>query len=68
MLKAITASLIILLLLYGWLKVQAISRNFSQRHPELGGHKEEGEGCGKSCSCIDGECHKTEPTRSTPHP
>jgi hypothetical protein len=60
MLKVITAALIILVLLFAWLMVLSITRNFSKRHPELGIHKEEGEGCGESCSCINGKCHKEE--------
>jgi len=45
----------ILLLLVGWLLVQTITRLYAQRHPEFGPWREDGNGCGKSCSCS-GKC------------
>ena len=38
-------------LLLGWLLVQQMGRRFAKNHPELGEFREEGGGCGKSCSC-----------------
>lgn len=45
----------ILLLLVAWLVVQSITRLYAQRHPEFGPWREEGSGCGESCSCT-GNC------------
>ena len=38
-------------LLLGWVWVQQLARNFARRHPEFGPAREEGGGCGSSCSC-----------------
>ncbi|MGB0722943.1 MAG: chemotaxis protein [Gammaproteobacteria bacterium] len=44
----------------GWLLVQSVTRRYSAAHPELGEHKEEGTGCGKSCSCSgSGKCKRS---------
>lgn len=37
---------ILLALLAGWLLVRAAARAYTQRHPEFGPLREEGEGCG----------------------
>lgn len=47
---------LILLALLGWIRVQQLARAFAARHPELGPAKEEGGGCGGSCSCSAGHC------------
>jgi hypothetical protein len=44
--------------LFGWLLVQNIGRRFAAAHPELGAFREEGGGCGKSCSCSGNSCSK----------
>ena len=64
MLNYLIAIVAIFCLLAGWLVVQAICRHFSQRHPEFGPHREEGKGCGSSCSCSGGEC-KTRHSQTT---
>jgi hypothetical protein len=53
----IIASLIILVLLVGWLFVQRLARWYAARHPEFGPAREEGSGCG-SCMCAGGSCDK----------
>ena len=58
MLDYLLATGLILLLLVGWILVQQGARKFAARHPEFGPAKEEGSGCGKSCSCSQGHCHK----------
>ena len=45
---------LILLALLGWIRVQQSAREFADRHPEFGPAKEEGGGCGSSCSCSNG--------------
>ena len=55
MLNYLIAMTAIFCLLGGWLAVQAICRHFSERHPEYGPYREEGKGCGSSCSCT-GKC------------
>jgi len=46
----LTAVLVILALLAGWLLVQAATRRFSIRHPEFDVAHEEGcGGCGNNC-------------------
>lgn len=47
---------LILLLLLGWIWVQQLARDYAARHPEFGPVKEEGGGCGGSCSCSKGHC------------
>ena len=47
---------LILLALLGWIGVQQLARGFAARHPEFGPAKEEGGGCGSSCSCSGGQC------------
>lgn len=44
---------IIFFLLALWLVVQAVCRHYSEHHPEFGPHREEGQGCGSSCSCSN---------------
>ncbi|MBT8439398.1 MAG: chemotaxis protein [Gammaproteobacteria bacterium] len=51
MMKYIIAITAVPLLLLGWLLVQQMGRHFAKHHPELGVFREEGGGCGKSCSC-----------------
>lgn len=59
LIKMIIAISAILALLLGWLVVQSLARLYAKRHPELGPHREEGQGCGSSCSCIDkNTCNK----------
>ena len=66
MLDYLLASLLIFLLLLGWILVQQASRRFALRHPLFGPAKEEGSGCGKSCLCKGGQCarNKTDITTS----
>jgi len=47
------AMLVIPMLLFCWLLVQFLAREFTRRHPEFGPQREEGEGCGSNCSCTD---------------
>jgi hypothetical protein len=54
----IIAMTIIPLLLLGWLVIQSITRRFSKLHPDMGPHKEEGMGCGKSCQCSGNSCQR----------
>ena len=46
----------VFLLLLVWILVQEQARSFAARHPEFGPAKEEGGGCGSSCSCSNGQC------------
>jgi len=55
MLNFLIAVIVIFFLLGLWLVVMTTSRHFSERHPEYGPYREEGKGCGSSCSCT-GEC------------
>jgi hypothetical protein len=54
MLDYLIAMLAIPLLLISWLLVQQLVRRFALAHPEFGPPREEGGGCGKSCSCSGG--------------
>ncbi len=46
-------------LLSGWLYVQHVTRRFALDHPEFGPPREEGEGCGGSCTCSSkGHCNR----------
>jgi hypothetical protein len=56
-LRYLLAPAIILLLLLGWLGVQALARRYASRHPEFGAAREEGAGCG-GCGCRAGECRR----------
>jgi hypothetical protein len=58
MLDYLLAIGLILLVLVGWILVQQAARNFAARHPQFGGAKEEGGGCGSGCSCSHGQCRK----------
>ncbi|WP_455198813.1 hypothetical protein [Kaarinaea lacus] len=59
LIKIIIAIAIIFLLLLGWLVVQSLSRLYAKKHPEFGPAREEGQGCGKNCSCADKQsCQK----------
>ncbi len=49
---------VILLLLFGWIIVQHLSRLYAKKHPEFGPAREEGNGCGSSCLCNKGVCKK----------
>jgi hypothetical protein len=46
--------LIVPALLSLWLLVQYLARRYARAHPEFGAFREEGGGCGKSCSCSAG--------------
>ena len=51
--------LIVLGLLTGWLLVRAAARRYAARHPEFGGLREEGEGCGcGNHRCGEAECKR----------
>jgi len=55
----------ILLVLLGWVGVQRLVREFARRHPEFGPAREEGSGCGSSCSCsAQSQCSRRQGTRS----
>ncbi len=54
LLKAMLTGGTILLLVGGWLWVTKITTNYALRHPEFGPPREEGGGCGGSCSCKSG--------------
>ncbi len=56
MLDYVVAVVLIFAALIGWLKVQETARRFAARHPQLGPAREEGGGCGSSCSCSQGQC------------
>jgi len=55
-LRYLLAPAIVLLLLLGWIGVQALARRYANRHPEFGPAKEEGAGCGSHCGCGTGQC------------
>ena len=58
MLKFILATLVIMLVLTGWVFVQHLARGFARKHPEFGPYRERG-GCGGNCSCGGGDrCEK----------
>jgi len=61
MLDYLLAIGLILLMLIGWVLVQQAARRFAARHPQFGPAKEEGSGCGASCSCSHGRCTKGKP-------
>jgi Spy/CpxP family protein refolding chaperone len=57
----LTATLVILALLAGWIAVQFAARRYAARHPELGPAKEEGSGCCGSHCQNPGACeHRDE--------
>jgi hypothetical protein len=49
--KYLIAMTVVPLLLISWVIVQRVTKIYSINHPELGPHREEGGGCGSSCSC-----------------
>ncbi len=53
MLKFLLASLVIMVVLTGWILVQQMARGFARRHPEFGPYQEK-RGCGGNCSCSGG--------------
>ena len=53
MLKFLLASLVIMIVLTGWIIVQQLAREFARRHPEWGPYREK-VGCGGQCSCGSG--------------
>jgi hypothetical protein len=53
--KILFSSAAIFCLLMGWLVVQSLSRIFAKNHPEFGPAREEGQGCGNQCNCLDKE-------------
>ena len=54
----VIASIVILVLLSGWLFVQYLARWYAARHPEFGPAREGGSGCGRSCLCAGGSCDR----------
>lgn len=56
MLDYLIAIAVVSLALFGWLWVQQLAQDFARRHPEFGPAREEGGGCGGSCSCSGGHC------------
>ena len=50
---ALTAIVLIFLLLLGWILVQHLARAYAARHAELGPAREEGGGCSLICLCRD---------------
>ncbi len=58
MLDYLLACGVIFVVLYGWLSVQALYRRFANNNPQLGPFREEGGGCGGSCSCSGGSCKR----------
>ncbi len=66
MMNFLIAITVIFLLMIGWILIQQASRKYAARHPELGGAKEEGLGCGKTCGCKPGNCSK-EPSFPSGH-
>jgi hypothetical protein len=57
--KYLIAILFVPLLLSLWLLIQHLGRRYAKAHPEFGAFREEGGGCGKSCSCsAGGSCQK----------
>lgn len=58
MLKYLIAIIAVPAFLFGWLLVQQFARRFAQANPELGSFREEGGGCGSSCSCHGGKCSR----------
>ncbi len=61
MYKYIIAITAVPILLLGWLAVQQLGRRFANANPELGEFREEGGGCGKSCSCSGKSSCKKNP-------
>jgi len=58
--KVIIVTVVILSLLLGWILIQHFSRLFAKKYPQWGPAREEGQGCGKSCSCSNkGTCNKS---------
>lgn len=56
MVEFVSASVLILAVMVGWLYVQDLYDRFAKRHPELGPFRKQG-GCGDgSCSCSQGAC------------
>ena len=53
MLKVLTAGGIIFAVLFGWIAVQQLAREFARRHPPWGPYREK-VGCGGECSCGKG--------------
>ncbi|OQX31918.1 MAG: hypothetical protein B0D96_03620 [Candidatus Sedimenticola endophacoides] len=53
MLKFLLASLVIMVVLTGWVLVQQMARRFARNHPEFGPYVEKA-GCGGHCSCARG--------------
>ncbi len=59
MLKMLAASGVIFAVLFGWVAVQRLAREFARRNPQWGPYKERG-GCGGNCSCGNGGSCKKE--------
>jgi hypothetical protein len=56
--KYLIAMLIMVALMFGWVAVQRIARDFAARHPEFGPLREEGkEGCGGCGNRCAGHCN-----------
>ncbi len=60
MLNYLAAIGIILVMLFGWVAVQHLSRKFAAKHPEFGPVRDEGGGCGGFCGCVGTRCAKEE--------
>ena len=58
-------SLVIFVVLFGWLYVQDVYRRFASRHPELGPYRKDG-GCDGSCSCSQGSCSTPDSAENKP--
>lgn len=50
LIKLALAASVLLLMLLGWVTVQAMARRTAQRHPECGPFREAGGGCRGGCS------------------
>jgi len=59
-LRYLLVPLLILVLLLGWISIQALARRVARRHPEFGPAREEGSGCGGLCGCGDNHCRREE--------
>lgn len=57
--QLIAAISIIMLVLFGWVIVQHITRAYAAKHPEQGPYREEGSCCGSSADCICGKPEKS---------
>jgi hypothetical protein len=63
----ILAMAIVFAMFAGWVFVQHLARGFAARHPEFGPAREEGGGCGSSCSCALSGQGRRDLDSPTPH-